>query len=645
MDAVISIGGQSFLDGVIRLLGPALQALRAPMPVAFPGLTNGLLTIRNIVPVLPGGTPSQIELRVDFEISGEALLVASVAAGTVNLNLGNANINFPRQAGTVGQPLRGGQVRTPAQSVTATGVSLTLPAVTSPLDLDAAADAVLSLDPIVATFNLPAAVGNLALPLPAVTPVALDLTRGTPLTAAIFLLIDVNGLFPDAGDAPINASTGFGLDFGFRVISVQPPAIAGTLATTLRDALTAAVRNVATQLLRGLTPIVQPTLDLQAIATDIAGRIPAIVQSVLTDAFTGLRARTGRLMFPPPGAGIPAPPPGAPPPPPGPPTSCEVLALPTDAKARLIVSGGSIVLQVGFHRTAIHPSDRFLPFTPTGLIDTRVELSNGFVQRLLGCLLERMPNLTLLPPAPTRSNVGTTFSLRWSSVTLNLGPFALKGTLDLIIAGPRAGPGLPPIPKAISLVFNLDESIGWAGPALDIRVNFSLPISFDLNSVASITSLRLAGVPSMLTFNFQAGSALIALLVIGAALMTVLPGVKILGLALLVVTIPFIVIQIISRLLSNTIDTVLAGARLLESPAALPPGILEAFGKLVPTTMVVDDLVAHGVLQTPTSPWSLLPIFNQAKPVTTPPSTPDTPRTPVGPPTTTTTNTTANDLF
>jgi len=370
---------------------------------------------------------------------------------------------------------------------------------------------------------------------------------------------------------------------------------------------------------------------LALVAADLAAAIPASVAAVLTDAFRGLSARTGRLIYPPPGAGLPALAPGSTPPSP----SCEVLALPTDAKARLsIAADGSIVLQIGFKRTAIGRNENFVAFVPTALRDTRVEVSNGFVQGLLGCLLEKMPNLELLPGAPVRSNVGTTFSMRWNSVALNLGPLTLRGTLDLIIAGPTAGPGLPPTPKAISLVFDLVENIGWAGPALDIRLNFSLPIAFDLNNVASITSLRLSGVPAMITFTFQAGTALIALLIIAAGLITFL-GSPVPGLALLTVTIPFIVIQIFSRLLSNTIDQVLAGARLLESPAALPPGIFEAFGTLVPTTMIVDDLIALGVLQTPASPWSLLPLLNQGKGVTT--TTPTVPRTPGGPDTGTTT--------
>jgi len=70
----------------------------------------------------------------------------------------------------------------------------------------------------------------------------------------------------------------------------------------------------------------------------------------------------------------------------------------------------------------------------------------------------------------------------------------------------------------------------------------------------------------------------------------------------------------IGRVLFNHIDQVLAPLRLLQSPAAVPPGIFEAFGDLVPTTLVLDDLYVAGVLRTPTAPWTVLPLSNRGKP-------------------------------
>ena len=60
--------------------------------------------------------------------------------------------------------------------------------------------------------------------------------------------------------------------------------------------------------------------------------------------------------------------------------------------------------------------------------------------------------------------------------------------------------------------------------------------------------------------------------------------------AALVGILPHVVLAMIGRVLFNHIDQVLAPLRLLQSPAAVPPGIFEAFGDLVPTTLVLDDL-------------------------------------------------------
>src|SRR5437016_10888627 len=87
MDAVISIGGQSFVDGLLRILNPALQPVRDPLPVPIPGLTNGVLRIRSIQTVLPSAQNGTIELAVEIDLSAELLLVATVNAGVLDLNL------------------------------------------------------------------------------------------------------------------------------------------------------------------------------------------------------------------------------------------------------------------------------------------------------------------------------------------------------------------------------------------------------------------------------------------------------------------------------------------------------------------------------------------------------------------------------
>src|SRR6185295_14011291 len=237
MDAVISIGGQSFLDGLIRILGPALTPLRTPMPITLPGIANGTLSIRGVQPVLPGGTPGMIELDVEIDLKGEVLLVASVAAGVLNLNLGTGTINLQPSTGNVTEPVRTGNLTTDKGNGTVAGTIVGTTTTTLALTLDAltgkvvlpAATAPLSLDAIGGTFVLPANFSNLALPLPAVVPVAVDFTRGAPLVARISLSPIVNGAVPGGGQAFVTAASGFALDFGFRNAIVTLPNLAGNI--------------------------------------------------------------------------------------------------------------------------------------------------------------------------------------------------------------------------------------------------------------------------------------------------------------------------------------------------------------------------------------------------------------------------------
>src|SRR5207248_9632955 len=162
----------SFVDGLVRILGPGLQALRAPMPVALPGLSNAVLSIRSIKSVIPSAQSGTIELDLEIDLTAEVLLVASVAADTVNLTLGNGTVTLPASSGSLAEPLRSGALATNPGTGTETGTiagvattlnlalnslsgSVTLPAATAPL----------TLDQVVGTIQLPAGVGNLALPL------------------------------------------------------------------------------------------------------------------------------------------------------------------------------------------------------------------------------------------------------------------------------------------------------------------------------------------------------------------------------------------------------------------------------------------------------------------------------------------------
>ncbi|HJU75213.1 MAG TPA: hypothetical protein VJ717_15835 [Gemmatimonadaceae bacterium] len=606
LDAVISIGGQSFIDGVMRLLGPALQALRTPMPIAVPGLTNSLLTIKNIRPVLPGANRGQIELNVEVEITGEVLLVASVAAGTLNLSLVNAAINLDAATGSVTQRTgQDGSLGIPSLSATGTW---RLPAQGLPLDLN----------PMTGRISLPA-VGNLALPLPAVVSVPVDLTRNASLTTTVFLALGVNGVALNT-EATIDDTTGFGLLFGCRPANVLPP-VSAALAQGIESALTPAVPSVINQLLRGLPPgvltgITQPLRDLPGVALQLANAVPAAVAATLSGAFNGLMGRTGRLVYTTPSAG----------------SSCEVRALPTAAKARLSAAAdGSLFLQIGFKRSPLDASDVFPPFAPQAGVDTAVTIGNPFLIDLLSCLLEQLPNLSLPTTTPTTIGVPSILGFppatirTWSGITLTLGVLTLKGELSLAIIGPPGGG------KSVTLNFKLNADVsgapGVAGQVLLADVNFMLIIVFDLSNVAAITSLRLSAAPIINSCKVEPGPGLMAMLWVAAAGMFMLPGLR-----AITTWGPPTVFHMGSQLLKNTIEQVLSVARLLQSPAAIPAGVFEAFGKLVPASIRIDDTDARGVLDTPTSPWSLLPIGNLSPlpplpaPIPKPPGSDRTPR-------------------
>ena len=597
MDSVISIGGQSFLDGLIRILGPALQPLRAPMPVALPGVSNAVLSIRNIQPVLLSDGSGQIQLNVELDLKGEVLLVASVAAGLVNFTLGNGTIDLNPSTGTIAEPARNGTLVTNPGTGTETGnvagvpttLILTLNGLTGSVQLPAAT-APLNLGAITGTIQFPAGVGNLALPLPAVVPVAVDFTGAAPLLARILLTPNVNGVLPNGPEAAINAARGFGLNFSLGNPTVPPPSLPGTFATTLQGALTTAIAGVTGQLLQGLPPLTQPAVDVLGVATGITNTLPGVVQSTLTDAFTDLKTRTGRLIYPTPAASA----------------SCDVRALPTAGKARLVFNANeSLVLQVGFHRTNILATDAFPAFAPTASIDTRVTLTNSYVRDLLVCLLEKFPHLALPPGPPALAEDPPRAT--WDPVTLNIGPLALRGTLTLLIDGK------PDVSKVIKLTFDLrHDDFWWA-----IHLNFTLPIAFDLNQLASLTALRLSGPIVETTFDFglalgitltlAAAGAVVALIAVSFGPVAVLqPGFVAIG--ALIALVPHFVAWGIGSLLRNALQQVFGPVHLLESPAALPSGILDAFGTLIPTKLEIDDLVADCVLETPTSPWAVLPL-------------------------------------
>lgn len=587
MDAVISIGSQSFLDGLLRILGPALDSIRGPIPIAIPGLTNSLLHIRDIVPILPGSSRGQIELRVQIELSGEVLLVASVAAGTVSLGFGTGDIHLDPATGTVDQPVRNGTLNINAVTGDVGPTPLDLDPATGTLSLPAIAAAPLNIGAIVGTLTLPAAAGDLALPLPAVVAVPIDLTRGSRITATVQLAVTINGAAVDT-EVPIGMTSGFGLAFAVNAASVAVPALSTPFTDAIQAALSLAIARIVTQLI-GTASIGQPTRDLPAVAMNLAAGIPGVLNATLTDLFTGLVARTGRLMFASPGAGA----------------SCDVRALPTDAKARLtIATDGSLILQVGFDRMAIAAGDPFPAFTPSTTLDANVTISNAFLRDLLCCLLEKLPNLALPPGSPSIVTSGTSNCCRWTGITLNLGVLALRGNLDACIDGAAGAP------KTLSLNFDLSQTVTApiVGEAVVVRIRFTLPIAVDLNDLTALTALRLSAAPAVPTFGVLAGRGLTTWLAGLGVASFLLPG-----LGILIAIAPHVILGIAGGFLRNTLELVLSQARLLQSPPAIPFGVLDAFGKFVPAAVTIDDLSSPGVLDTPSSPWAVLPLVRIRK--------------------------------
>ena len=111
-DAVISIGGQSLVDGIWRLLGPALEGLTNPLPLALPGFSNATMRITRIIPVFPGTPPPAGALNVlaTVELSAEALLNVNVSGGDVTITLGPQNLHLTNLTGTIGLPAQDGNL-------------------------------------------------------------------------------------------------------------------------------------------------------------------------------------------------------------------------------------------------------------------------------------------------------------------------------------------------------------------------------------------------------------------------------------------------------------------------------------------------------------------------------------------------------
>jgi hypothetical protein len=597
-DTVCSIGGQSFVDGVWRLLGPALQGLTNPLPIAIPGFANAQMRVTQLVPLFPGSQPSGgLTLRANVEVTAEALLHVLVESGSAAISVGPQSLTLaniagpiavPAQTGTLSNIAIGGTVGTLAAVLSGGTGDVALPASTSTLSGGTGTGTLAG-----SNLSVP------GIPLPAVVPVPVHLTQNGPLVVQVTAQLAVSG--PNTG-------TRFGLLF--NITNIIFDSVGGTQpsASTITPVLQTAVNQIVAQI---DTPITPPAVNPLEVANLIVG-VPLVAATGFVDALTNLLGETGRLVYPAPGPGA----------------SCDAKALPTLGSAALsIATGGSYVLQVGFER----PGSTDIPALPpvTAPIECQVLVGNRFLLQLLCCLVERLPAFNLPTAAVTGTvDVAGTSHLRccnFTGATANFAGMAIAGGgVSVCLDGAANGP------KTLSLVGTFSQTVTLSMPLFGITANlgslaitadFTLPLSFDLDDAASIANLRMVGTPSIaaaVTPNMTGAAVLVFILAVLVPIATGLSGLlaplgALLGavMASVVVLIVLMLVQIAcavaTRLLRNAVRTLLSGASLLRSPVALPPGLFEAFGRLAPASVVIDDLKATGVLNTPTSLWGVLP--------------------------------------
>jgi hypothetical protein len=605
-DAVITIGGQSFVDGVWRLLAPALERLTNPLPLTLPGFTNSQVRVTNIVPVFPGtigGTG--LEIALTMEVTAEAILQVVTETGGATIALGPQTFNLSSLTGNLGLPAQTGSVT----NLVFTGSAVALGTGAGTLTLPAATGALSGVTGN-GTIALPPSISVPGIPLPAVIPVPLDLTQALPMATTALVPIAVTGP---------TALTRQSLLFAALNPTVTPPAAisAGTI-TTLTGQLQAAVAQVVAQLgISGVIP--QPTI-VDATVQAMLAPVPGLIAAALEDALTLLLAETGRLLFPPPGAGA----------------SCDVLALPTAGEAQLIATpGNGFELQVGVSRVA---GVGDIPAFPAAAPATEVRLmvGNTFLLSVLCCLVEKLPNFAL-PVAATTSTTDIVGGAHlaccnFTGVTAAFGPIALGGTAaDGISVCVNGALGAP---KTFSIVGSFAGTVPNVVPLLAgifptiaaITVRFTLPITVDLDDTAALANLRVFGAPPAATVTVAPTAGLFGLLiafillVLAAALLiafavgwlaapvvvpiiTFLPSLA----AVIVLLLVFLACGAVNFVLRNAVRLLLSGASLLKSPVTVPPGLLEAFGRISPATVTIDDLEAVSVMHTPTSVWGLLP--------------------------------------
>jgi hypothetical protein len=612
-DAAISIGGRSLLDGVMRLLQPALRVLDSALPLDVAGMPGTLLSIRSVTPSLletPADADPSLGLRLEIvaDALGSVPIVAQVSAGTLDLGLGT---------GTVTLPATGLPITIPA----ATGGSLGLPALSGALTPGTITDQTLAIDPMTGTLTLPAATGTIALPagtgnvtggrvtgqtlntaaatgslgLPALSgtlampeiigqvsltdptsPIDLPIPAIVPVplrARRLAITVDLS-LIPDEHVDELSAF-GLLLRAATPTVTVPLPAVE-PLAADLEARLTAFL---------GSLPV--PEVNLTTIATAIATAVQTAVTDTLTDTLSDLVARTGRLVQPTP----------------DPASRCEIALLATVAHARIILDNDVTrlpVLQLGFAREDPPEEPEWPEFNPTAVVDVQVDIANAFLLDLLCCLLRKVPALSIHNGTARRivrdDADPPEECCHFDAVTLNLWPLMLEGNFDICLVGNADSE------KTIELrgTFRVDNLV-------DAELGVTATLGLDLSPKAALTGLRdisgagLSVEPVMIELDDATEAAFVAALG-SAALGTFIPF------ALTVAGLIEAIEGFVQGQVRSLISTILDPVRQLESPVAIPGGVFEAFGDLIPVSVTVDDLTSFGVLQTPTAPWTLGPV-------------------------------------
>lgn len=606
-DTVVSIGGQSFVDGLWRILGPALQGLTNPLPVAIPGLSNAKMRITNLIPDFPGNPPPSgaLRLRARVELIAEAVLYVLASTEKIDIALGPQAFDITSLTGNVDTPAQNATISNLLLSGGAINLgpgtgSIQIPPVSAPLS------GVTGTGSLNLPDNLPIA----GIPIPAVVPVALDLTPTGPLSLDALVVLTLSGP---------NSATRSSLRFDIAdVVMGQVGGIDPNLSTTVTSAIDAALAQVVAQInsphappLVDVSPqppgnLPAPRVNPTAIEALLAS-VPNAISTAFDDALSGLVGETGRLLYPSAGAGA----------------SCGAELLPTTGNARLAVTNaGSYVLQIGLERTPSVPPSQFPTFTPSGAIDTNVLVGNDFLLRVICCLVERLPGLSCPNPGVSDTvdvaDNNHRACCNLTGVTANFGGFAIGGGgLSVCLDGEVGRP------KRLTLVGRFRQNVpsGFGFNVAAVEIDFTLPLAFDLDDAASVADLRLTGVPTVVVAVNPNDIVWLLIAALGAVLILIVAliggiGGWIAG-AVLVLLVPIAVLIVwglirlacgaAGFLLNNAVSTLLSAASLLKSVATVPPGVFDAFGKFASSTEILDDLTTFGVLHTPTSPWALLP--------------------------------------